>query len=73
MGIFFLKVFGGRVLYDDGFFNDFNGYFWYFFMVVEIVISSEVFVLVYEYSKFLVLDVSGMKIGEINDYKDIIR
>ncbi|XP_062592697.1 protein grainyhead-like isoform X2 [Saccostrea cucullata] len=67
------KVLGGRALYDDGPPNDPNGYFRHPLTAAETAISSEASALAYEYSKLPALDSSGMKIGETNDYKDILR
>ncbi|XP_048759800.1 grainyhead-like protein 1 homolog isoform X2 [Ostrea edulis] len=67
------KVSGGRTLYDDGPPNDPNGYFRHPLTAAETAISCEASALAYEYSKLPALDASGMKIGETNDYKDIIR
>lgn len=72
-GTFSPKVSGGRALYDDGPPNDPNGYFRHPLTAAETAISSEASALAYEYSKLPALDASGMKIGETNDYKDIIR
>lgn len=67
------KVSGRRSLYDDGPPNDPNGYFRHPLTAAETAISSEASALAYEYSRLPALDSSGMKIGETNDYKDIIR
>ncbi|XP_061186258.1 uncharacterized protein LOC133194287 [Saccostrea echinata] len=67
------KVSGGRTLYDDGPPNDPNGYFRHPLTAAETAISSEASALAYEYSKLPALDSSGMKIGETNNYKDILR